>query len=270
MNAVLNLASHQNQATQAHGQGRLRVGLARNEDEIRRSQELRYQVFAGEMGAQLHSDCPGIDKDHFDDYCDHMLVTDEDSGRVVACSRILTDEAARIAGGFYSETEFDLSRILHPNRRYMEIGRTCVDPSYRGGALIALLWSGIGRYMAENDRDYLMGCVSIPMNDGGHNALSVMDWLRDTHMAAEDMRVYPKRPLPAIGVREGEKPNPPSLLKGYLRVGVKVCGDAFWDADFNVADVFVLLDRDNISSRYIRHFVKEDAQPVRDQQIAVA
>ena len=102
-------ATHEGAA--AFGKPELFVGLARDEDEIRAAQWLRYQVFAEEMGAQLHSDVPGLDVDPFDAFCRHLIVRDRRNGEVVACMRVLLDSDARLAGSFYSETEFELGAL---------------------------------------------------------------------------------------------------------------------------------------------------------------
>ena len=47
------------------------------------------------------------------------------------------------------------------------------------------------------------------------------------------------------------------MLKGYLRQGAMICGEPYWDAEFNVADVFVLLPCEKMSSRYQRHFFQQ-------------
>jgi putative hemolysin len=43
-------------------------------------------------------------------------------------------------------------------------------------------------------------------------------------------------------------------LKGYLRVGAKICGEPAWDPDFNTADFLVWLSLNNLHPRYARHF----------------
>ena len=45
------------------------------------------------------------------------------------------------------------------------------------------------------------------------------------------------------------------LLQAYLRLGCWVCGEPFWDEDFNVMDVFILLDLSRLQARYERRFM---------------
>ncbi len=236
--------------------GQFSVDLARDAEEIEETQRLRYQVFVEEMGAKPDTAIEGIERDHFDDYCHHLLVRHRPSGRVVATTRILTDTQSRLAGGFYSESEFDLGDIRALPGRIMEIGRTCVHADYRNGATMARLWSGLADFMESYRLSYLIGCCSIPLNDCGVRLNNLMDRIRHRHMSDESLRVRPRlglRERLAVGSSEIE---PPPLLKAYLRLGAKVCGEPCWDPVFNTADLFILLDTANLTRRYQRHFIQ--------------
>lgn len=234
---------------------RLGVSIARDENEILAAQKLRWQVFSEEMGARLPSRVPGVDRDIYDPYCDHLIVRDEDSGRVVGTYRILSPAAARRIGGYYSESEFDLTRLGHLRDRLVEIGRSCIDPEFRTGGVITLLWAGLARYMMQHGHEYLMGCASIGMKDGGHNAAGIYNALAE-HMAPMEYRVFPRCPLPLDKIEASAAPEVPPLLKGYMRAGAWVCGEPAWDPDFNTADLLLLLPMSRIDSRYARHFVE--------------
>ena len=121
---------------------KLSVGLARSEWDVIEAQRLRYRVFAEELGARLPTTVPGIDQDIYDPFCQHLVVRDDAEGCVVGTYRILSPENARRIGNYYSENEFDLTRLQLLRPRLVEIGRSCVHPDYRSGATIALLWSG--------------------------------------------------------------------------------------------------------------------------------
>lgn len=235
---------------------RLHVRLASTPEEVRAAQRLRHRIFVEEMGARLDQAESGIESDRYDPYCQHLLVHDAANDTVVGCYRILTHLQALRAGGFYSQSEFDLTRILALPGRLMEVGRTCVHPDYRSGAVIALLWQGLARYMTMNRFDYLMGCASIPLRRGTEEALVLYRELARTHLAPPEWRVYPKVPLPQVNLTGvTAKPMAPPLIKAYLRMGAKICGAPAWDARFNVADLFLLLRADDVRGRYARHFV---------------
>ena len=233
---------------------RFSVGLARTEAEILEAKRLRYRVFAEEMGARLSCIAPGVDHDLYDPFCEHLIVRDEEGGRVVGTYRILTPQASRRAGNYYSEGEFDLTRLWHLRPRLVEVGRSCVDADYRSGAVIGLLWSGIAGFMRDNSYDYLMGCASVGMLDGGRNAVGIYNRLQ-AHMAPPEYRVFPRCRLPLERIEPNALAEPPPLLRGYLRVGACVCGEPAWDPDFNTADLLILLPMSRVSARYARRYV---------------
>ena len=247
----------QQQPQSAPRRGRsLHVGLATCETEILEAQKLRYRVFADEMGARLPSRTPGVDRDIYDPFCEHLIVRDEAEGRIVGTYRILSPSAARKVGGYYSENEFDLTRLQHLRSRIVEIGRSCIDADYRSGAVIALLWSGLARYMEENSYDYLIGCASVSMADGGHMAASLYNRLKETHASPLEYRVFPRCPLPLERLRNDLPGDAPPLIKGYLRAGAWICGEPAWDPDFNTADLPILLPMTQVDNRYARHFME--------------
>ncbi|MDK1472067.1 GNAT family N-acyltransferase [Streptomyces sp. 549] len=235
---------------------RYTVSLARSESEVRAAQRLRHDVFAGELGALLTGPEPGLDTDAFDAYCDHLLVRESSTGQVVGTYRLLPPERARVAGRLYAETEFDLTahRDLHPD--LVELGRSCVHPDHRDGAVIALMWAGIARYLTRTGHNWLAGCCSVPLADGGLLAQGVRARVAERHLAPAHLRVTPRTPWQsAQPAADGPRTELPPLLRGYLRLGAKVCGEPAHDPEFGVADFYVLLSLRDIHARYLRHFL---------------
>ena len=237
---------------------RLVVELAATPEAVIEAQRLRYRVFAGEMGAAVHGHSEGCESDAYDEFCQHLLVRERASARVVACSRILDAGTAARAGGFYSASEFEMERIAALPGRIMELGRTCVDAGFRDGATIATLWSGLARYIVDGGYDYLFGCASIGLQDGGLQAAAIMNRLRGRYMADPRYRVVPRLALPPVHADTSVLPRMPPLLKAYLSLGARICGEPCWDPDFGVADVFILVDTRALSARYVRHFMGRD------------
>ena len=245
---------------QSHTQSRLYVSLARNADEIAEAQRLRYKVFAEEMGAQINSAANpktnGLDVDGFDAFCDHLLVRESTSHQVIGTYRILSPHKAFEAGGYYSAGEFDISRLAHLSSSMVELGRACVHQDYRHGGTITMLWAGLAKYMQTHNYEYMIGCASVPMQDGGHMAASLYHQLKDTHLSPAEYRVFPHNPLPIDALNKDLPVICPPLIKGYLRLGAYICGAPAWDAAFNTADMLVLLPLSKINSRYAAHFLK--------------
>ncbi|WP_413760044.1 GNAT family N-acetyltransferase [Streptomyces sp. MMBL 11-3] len=234
---------------------RYTVTLARDESDVRDAQRLRHDVFAGEMGALLPTPQPGLDTDAFDAYCDHLLVRDTATGRVVGTYRLLPPERAAVAGRLYSESEFDLGPLAAIRSDLVEVGRSCVHPDHRDGAVIGLIWAGIARYMTDRGHEWLAGCCSVPLADGGALAAGTWDRVRGKHLAPEEYRVRPLLPWSAEGVARPARTELPPLLRGYLRLGAWVCGEPAHDPDFGVADLYVLLSMRRVDPRYLRHFL---------------
>ena len=235
------------------------VSWATSSDEVRASQRLRFNVFSSEMGARLDTTLPDHDVDLFDDYCEHLLVRDLATNEVVGTYRVLTPAQARRVGSTYSDTEFDLVS-LHSLRDHMvELGRSCVHPSYRNGGVIMSLWGALGEFMVRNKFETVMGCASIPMLYhglvSGDVAASIWEKLRQTHLASIEYHVRPKMPLPLGQLDSSLDVEVPALIKGYLRTGAKVLGPPAWDPVFNTADLPMIMHIKGLPERYKKHFL---------------
>ncbi|BCL13737.1 GNAT family N-acetyltransferase [Micromonospora sagamiensis] len=247
--------------------------IADDPAEVAAAQRLRHEVFGTELGATLRPGTAGLDTDDLDPWCDHLIVRQERTGAVVGTYRLLppgrTDRR-------YAEQEFDLTPLDPLRDDLVEVGRSCVHPDHRSGAVINLMWAGIARYLHLRGRRWLGGCASVPVADGGRTAAGVWERVRAGHLAPPPLRVRPHRPwfaeagaLPPASAAEGPAPAPgtgsagrlevPPLLRGYLRLGAWVCGEPAYDPDFAVADFYVLLSLDRMNPRYLRHFLGEPA-----------
>ena len=235
------------------------VSWARTSDEVRQAQRLRFNVFAGEMGARLDTTSPGHDVDIFDDYCEHLLVRDLATREVVGTYRVLTPAQAKRVGSTYSDTEFDLVRLRGVRDQMVELGRSCVHPAYRNGGVIMTLWGALGEFMVRNNYETVIGCASIPMlHNGlvsGDFAASIWEKLRQTHLAPVEYHVRPRMPLPLDQSNSGLDVEIPALIKGYLRTGAKVLGPPAWDPEFNTADLPMIMHFKGLPTRYRKHFL---------------
>ncbi len=231
------------------------LSVASTEEEVREVQRLRYKVFIESMGLSALENRDGLDRDEFDLCCDHLIVRDTRSLKVVGTYRVMSPQAARKMGQYYSEKEFDLSRLDNLRPRVAEAGRACIHPDYRSGGVIMLLWAGLAAFMKKEQCEYLIGCASISLTDGGHNAAALYRGLSENNIAPLEYRVTPHLPFPIDGREPIDSPQTPPLLKGYLRSGAWVCGEPAWDPDFHSADLFMLLPLVKLDSRYARHYL---------------
>jgi len=236
----------------------IKVSWAKHLDEVRDAQRLRYQVFANEMGARLPVTMAGHDIDLFDDYCEHLLVRDGQSGEVIGTYRVLTPAQSKRVGGTYTDTEFDLTRLRFMRERMVELGRSCVHADHRHGGVILALWGALFEFMSRNQLDTMIGCASIPMlHNGvvsGDAAASMWKQLAKTNLASIEFHVRPRLPLPIDELDADLPVEPPALIKGYLRLGAKILGAPAWDPDFNTADLPMMMQVKDLPLRYRKHF----------------
>ncbi len=228
---------------------------------IESAQRLRYDVFSNEPGFTLTGPDAGLDVDRFDEHCDHLLVREENSGELVGCYRMLSPTGAIAAGGLYSATEFDIRALDSLRPSLVEMGRAVVRSDHRNGAVVLLMWAGILAYLDRCGYDYVTGCVSVPVaSDGeppGTQIRGVRDFVLRRHAAEPQYRVHPHRPVIIDGrsldeIAAPPRPTIPPLMRGYLRLGARICGEPAHDADFGVGDFPALLDKRHADTRYLR------------------
>ena len=236
--------------------GDLVVSLAETPQQMEAALRLRYGVFADELGARLNTDS-GLDRDEYDPYCHHLIVTDTAHRRVVGTYRLLLPEAAGALGCFYTDRKFHLTRLAAIRDATVELGRSCVHPDYRSGTVIMLLWSGMGELLSNRPYRYLIGCASVPLADGGVWAANLYRKLVAGHLSDPAYRVWPRNRLPIEDFEPVADVATPPLFKGYLRCGARLLGEPHRDAEFQCADFPLLLELDSVNSRYQKRFAPD-------------
>lgn len=238
------------------------IKITRDKNEIQEAQRLRFEVFNLEMKKGLaRSHELGLDSDDYDSFCDHLIVRDLYSKRVIGTYRLLLSSEAKRHVGFYSEGEFNLDKIKNLRGELLELGRSCAHKDYRDKALIPLMWEAIARYVKTHGVQYLFGCASLYDTNPVEVSKSFR-LLKAKYYAPEEFRVYPLRGKSFSELNEDVRVEDeqtlfsrlPSLVKGYLRVGALVCGPPALDVEFGTADFFLLLDMNNLGADYLRRF----------------
>ena len=258
--------------------GSLETRLARNEREIDAAQAVRYRVFVEEMKAQVAPEAARLqrDIDSWDAVCDHLLVVDraiegDPEDQIVGTYRLLRHDVAMAHGGFYSDSEFAISELVsrHPEKRFMELGRSCVLPAYRTKRTVELLWQGCWAYALQHRADAMFGCGSFPGVRPEEHALALSFLHHNTGVRGEwTVSAKPElyremdlMPVEAINARKALSAMPP-LIKGYLRLGARFGTGAVIDRQFGTTDVLVVLPVAAIDRRYTEYYGGENARYV--------
>lgn len=251
------------------------VRLTRTKDERRQVRQLRYAVIVEEEGADASEEQRQLreEYDSYDRFADYMAVFH--GSKIVATYRVIDRAAAEQMGGFYTETEYNLTRIKKVRGNIAEMSRACVAAEYRDNSLVMrMLWAGLGEYIAVNKIKVLFGVASWVGTDST-DAAHALSYLYYNHMTKPGLRatvlsenfapgVNPKLSqmniLPQVFVNEqkAHKQMTP-LVKGFLRLGGTVGRGVFMDKNFNTYDIFVLLQTKDIADGYQRHFLGNES-----------
>ncbi len=251
--------------------GNLIVKIADSTEEITAAQRLRHKVFVGERLVTGTDETLPIldqkDEDRFDAYCDHLIVIENSpgenyDGRVVATYRLMSQDQAETAGGFYTAAEFQVGDLVRrfPKLKFLELGRSCVLPEFRTKRTIELLWHGSWAYVRKHGFDVMFGCASMEgvIVEPHKEALS---FLYQTAKADEDWDVSGNGEviqLSQIAIGNGNLKSAirslPPLIKGYLRLGAMFASQAVIDRQFGTIDVLVLLPVSRLNPRYVNYY----------------
>lgn len=247
---------------------RLQVGdhaikTAETLEEVKQALRLRHEVYYGEFLGRTDPD--QLDLDRFDPVCDHMLVLEAATGRIVGTYRLNFSRQ----GDFYSSQEFDIRAVLRLKGKKLEIGRACVARQGRNRGVFMMLWKGISEYMRRTGTRYAFGCTSMPAGNDYQRVTSLFRYLRSKHYSSDACRVFPINPLPASVTSAGDSPTNEAmdearvgrllpLLAVYLHAGAVVCGEPSYEEGFRTYDFFTLLDVESLTEAGRRLFRTSD------------
>jgi len=220
--------------------------------------KLRKDIFLSESGLE-----DLLDVDKFDSECDHIIILDNKTQEICGTYRIITKNNHV---GFYSSQEFNLERFLSLNGIKMELGRACIHPYHRNGAVIDLLWKGIGEYANKIHADYLFGCSSSPVYSSS-KLDEINHWLSRKNFLNLELEIKPldKYRRSSRGKKsclfntsdDNAKSLLPPLLLSYLNAGAKVYGEPAHDREFGCLDFFTILKIDQMNTSYARRYFKK-------------
>lgn len=232
------------------------VKTAENGAELEQCLKLRFEVFHREYKNKKRT--IGVDIDRLDDICDHLVIFDKRSQRVVGTYRL---NSSLFNDTFYSQSEFHMDELLKESGNKLELGRACIDRDHRNGVIIALLWRGIAEYIQRTETKILFGCGSIktmePLEIGLLTKYMESEGLMHLAANVEPTRKYKVKQLnrvldyiernPYEYDKDDVEKRIPALFYSYLKAGAKVCGEPALDRDFHCIDFLIYLKIDEMS-----------------------
>jgi putative hemolysin len=249
--------------------GRYRLRLAQTVEDRDAACRLRFKVFNIELGEGLQSSYQtGLDTDHFDLFCDHLLVEDklesDPARRIVGTYRMQSGTTAAQNLGYYSEQEFSFAPYEPLRPSVLELGRASIDREHRTPEVLTLLWRGIAQYATDMGLRYLIGCSSLNSKDpaeGWQLYRQLHNYRVPPEFATQPTAAYacpseqeganpqlsPCNDDPDIPVSTAVQVKVPKLLKTYLAIGARIGGPPAWDREFGTIDFLTLLDLKLIS-----------------------
>lgn len=242
--------------------GRYRLRMAETVEDRDGACRLRFKVFNIEMGEGLERSYEtGLDSDEFDLFCEHLLVEDKASRRIVGTYRMQSGESAARNLGYYSEREFNLAPYEPLRAGILELGRASIDREHRTPEVLTLLWRGIAQYATDMGLRTLIGCSSLNSKNPVEGR-QVYRQLEQYRVSAE-FETTPTARYACPTEQEGtgaQLPEPqdmrthpsistkiPRLLKTYLAIGARIAAPPAWDREFGTIDFLTLLDLNAVS-----------------------
>ncbi len=239
--------------------GALTARLAESSADIEAAQRLRHLTFMELRGAAPRPD--GRDADALDDLCEHMLVEDRRTGRLVCCFRMLPLASGAEIDRSYSAQFYDLEALRAYDAPMMEMGRFCVHPEARTDPnVIRTAWSAMAAYVDSRGVELLFGCSSFDGTDAETYA-DAFALLKTKHLAPKRWlpRVKAPRTFPFARLLRFRRPDlkaaaakMPPLLRTYLMMGGWVSDHAVVDQNLNTLHVFTGLEVKRVPPSRVR------------------
>jgi putative hemolysin len=232
--------------------------------ELAAALKLRHNVFMQEL---LHAPATGgFDMDRFDMTCDHLVIIDKKTSKVVGTYRLIS---STYANRYYSSQEFDISGLLSMPGHKLELGRACIHKDFRNGVVVSLLWRGIHQYAQTVGARTLFGCSSIHTMDL-YATTQICAYLRTNDYIVKELDLYPQpahqipdfavfaaryQNLDPVALESARKMIPPLLLS-YLKSGARVGGEPALDKAFKCVDFMTILETEKLTNTYGKKFAK--------------
>ena len=222
--------------------GQYSVSMATDANTVQDAQRLRHRAF--------RRNCvDGLDRDRFDDQCQHVVVHHRDTAQLVGCFRIMISRTGAEIMRSYSAQYYDLTNLHDYAGPVAELGRLCVDGGAADINVLRAAWAGLANIVDHHRINLLFGCASFQGTDPSpyHDCLRL---LHTNHVApaayaprvkSPDVVKYATLSEGVIDPKRAQTSMPP-LLRTYLLMGGWVSDHAVVDHNMNTLHVFTAVE----------------------------
>ena len=218
--------------------GRYRARYASSQIDVLAAQSLRYQCFN-------LSNKDELDVDEFDALCQHVLIENLETEKLICCYRILKFDTGKNISSSYSSQFYDLKVIESFAEPMIEVGRFCIDPAVSDPSVVLTAWGALAQIVKQNQTGLIFGCSSFEGIEK-EKYFDSFALLRDRYMApdhwrpkikAEQVFCYSKDLIYKVDKKKALL-NMPPLLKTYLSMGAWVSDHAVVDLNMKTLHLF--------------------------------
>ena len=218
--------------------GRYRARYASSQIDVLAAQSLRYQCFN-------LSNKDELDVDEFDALCQHVLIENLETEKLICCYRILKFDSGKNISTSYSSQFYDLKVIENFTEPMIEVGRFCIDPEENDPSVVLTAWAALAQIVDHNQTELLFGCSSFEGIEK-EKYFDSFALLRDRYMAPDHWRpkikaaqvfCYSKDLIYKVDKKKALL-NMPPLLKTYLSMGAWVSDHAVVDLNMKTLHLF--------------------------------
>ena len=229
--------------------GRYRARFASSRNDVWSAQALRYECFNLSNKIEL-------DVDDFDTICQHVLIENLETQKLICCYRILSFENGKKIDSSYSSKFYDLKAIEKYSAPMIEVGRFCIDPEENDSSVVLTAWAALAQIVDQNKIELLFGCSSFAGIEK-EKYLDCFALLRDRYIApyywrpkikAEQVFCYSKELIYQVDEKKALL-NMPPLLKTYLSMGAWVSDHAVVDLNMKTLHLFTGVEISKIPKR---------------------
>lgn len=240
------------------------IKVAETAEELIETFELRYGVYG-----QFYKTPPRLplDIDDYDKLADHIIVINKDKGnKVVGTYRVLSSEYTK---EFYTSREFNISSVIATGGKLIEMGRATVDTDARSGAVITLLWRGLGEYISKCGAEYLFGCATLWTRDFDYVAEVGAYFNQKDLFFEKDISPLEQNEIPdwnSLVKKAGDSEmseerqkevsrSLPPLFKSYIKAGAKFGNTPANDVKLQSVDFFTICKVSDLSEGLVKKYL---------------